>query len=240
MVSARVLGHGFSQDFTVSPGGLTTVTVPNAVVAGTAGAFDGEAREATEALGIHVTSNAEVSVYGPQDLVASSDGFLGLPVDVLGTQYRVLTYPDRLVSEIGVVATVDGTSVTVVPSVALASGSPAGTAVERTLNAGDVLFLPSISNSDSNNDLTGSIITSSQPVAVFAGAGCARIPSASFACNHLVEQLTPTSAWGSDFITAPLGIGDTGRTRPAALRARRVSFSESRSGARRGHRSRAT
>ncbi len=192
--TVQVPGIGFSQNFTVPAGGLTTVIVPNGAVAGTGGAI------ATEPLGIHVTSNTEVSVYGLNDMLETTDGFLGLPVATLGTQYRVLTYNDPTFSEIGVVATANGTVVTVVPSAALIGGTPAGTPVVRTLNAGDVLFLPSIAA----GDLTGSTVTASQPVAVFGAASCALIPTNGFACNHLVEQLPPTSAWGSDFITVPL------------------------------------
>lgn len=192
--TVQVPGLAFSQAFTVAAGGLTTVTVPNGAIVGTGQAISIEAR------GIHVTSNTPVTVYGLNDIEETTDGFLGLPVNVLGTQYRALTYVDRTYSEIGIVATVDGTSVTVVPTAALAGGSPAGTPVVRTLAAGEVLFIPSAADSD----LTGSLVTASQPIAVFGAARCALVPTSSFACNHLVEQLTPIAAWGSDFITVPL------------------------------------
>ncbi len=192
--TVQVPGLGFSQSFSVAAGGLTTVTVPNGAIVGTGEVIS------TEARGVHVTSSTAVTVYGLNDIEETTDGFLGLPVNVLGTQYRALTYVDRTYSQIGIVATVDGTSVTVVPSAALAGGSPAGTPVVRTLAAGEVLFIPSAADSD----LTGSLVTASQPVAVFGAARCALVPTSSFACNHLVEQLTPISAWGSDFITVPL------------------------------------
>ena len=191
--TVQVPGIAFSQSFTVTAGGLTVVTVPNGAIVGTGGAIS------TEALGIHVTSNTPVSVYGLNDIQETTDGFLGLPVNVLGTQYRVLTYVDRTYSELGVVSTVDGTSVTVTPSPP-ADGGVADPPVVRTLAAGEVLFVPS----GGNGDMTGSLVTSSQPVAVFGATRCSFVPPDAFACNHLVEQMTPISAWGSDFITVPL------------------------------------
>ena len=193
--TVQIPGLAFSQNFTVTAGGLTSVTVPIAAVVGTGRVI------ATEALGIHVTSSTAVSVYGLSDIEETADGFLGLPVNVLGTQYRAMSYVDRNFSELGVVATVNGTVVTVVPNAALAAdGGVTGTPVVRTLAAGEVLFVPSATDSD----LTGSLITASQPVAVFGAASCALVPTNAFACNHLIEQLPPISSWGSDFITVPL------------------------------------
>lgn len=49
----------------------------------------------------------------------------------------------------------------------------------------------------SNNDLTDSIVTSGQPVAVFTGHTCTTVFSRY--CNHVFEQLLPVNKWGSEF-----------------------------------------
>ena len=63
-------------------------------------------------------------------------------------------------------------------------------------------------------DLTGSIIKSDKPIAAFGGNKCTNVPIGYYACDHIVEQLTPTSTWGQAFLTVPLATrlnGDTFR-----------------------------
>jgi hypothetical protein len=53
-------------------------------------------------------------------------------------------------------------------------------------------------------DLTGSLITASQPVAVFAGHQCTFVPYFEWACDHLEEMMFPLETWGdSAVMTAP-------------------------------------
>ncbi len=49
-------------------------------------------------------------------------------------------------------------------------------------------------------DLTGTRITASAPVAVFAGHTCAFVPFDKWACDHLEEQLFPLETWGKEFV----------------------------------------
>ena len=42
--------------------------------------------------GIHVTAQDEVTVYGLNRVVATTDAHLGLPTDILGTEYLTLGY----------------------------------------------------------------------------------------------------------------------------------------------------
>lgn len=60
-----------------------------------------------------------------------------------------------------------------------------------------------------NPDVTGSIITSDKPIAVFGGNRCTFVPTQFFACDHLIEQLPPTNTWGREFVTMPLVTGTT-------------------------------
>ena len=49
-------------------------------------------------------------------------------------------------------------------------------------------------------DLTGTVVTSSAPVAVFAGHDCALVPYNRFACDHLEEQLVPDEGLGLRYV----------------------------------------
>jgi hypothetical protein len=61
-------------------------------------------------------------------------------------------------------------------------------------------------------DLSGTIISSTAPIAVFGGHQCANIPQGFTACDHVVEQLTPTTTWGRAFLTMPLATRTRGDT----------------------------
>ncbi len=73
----------------------------------------------------------------------------------------------------------------------------------------------SINTGSAPNDLSGTIVTSDKPIAVFGGHACANIPNgATYYCDHVVEELPPTSTWGKSFVTEPLATrldGDTFR-----------------------------
>src|SRR5207247_11189177 len=63
-------------------------------------------------------------------------------------------------------------------------------------------------------DLSGTLIQSSNPIAVFGGHQCANIPPGSVACDTILEELPPTTAWGKNFVSMPLATrtgGDTFR-----------------------------
>jgi len=203
--TVAVPGLGFSQNFSVTPGAVTTVTVPAGAQLGDGATGNPQNRA------IQVSANDEVSVYGLNRIEFTTDAFLGLPVDVLTTEYVVLAFPYQfLSSQFAVVASEDGTEVTYTPTADTTSGVTAGTATTKTLNKGEAL--PVSSNA---GDLSGSKITSSKPVAVMAGQQCADVPNTTYgACDYLVEQIPGTGTWGKSFLTVPLKTrlnGDTFR-----------------------------
>lgn len=58
-----------------------------------------------------------------------------------------------------------------------------------------------------SSDLTGTVITSSDPIAVFGGSKCTLRGYRDTACDHVEEQLFPFVTWGQSFVaarTAPL------------------------------------
>ena len=59
------------------------------------------------------------------------------------------------------------------------------------------------------DDLTGSIITSDKPLAVFSGHQCGT-PTADGTCDYLVEQLPPHPTYGDLFFMAPFAVRQSG------------------------------
>jgi hypothetical protein len=195
--TVEIPGLGFSSPFTVTANSLTPVTVPVAASDHTNGVVDNK--------GIHVTAQSEVTVYGLNYAPFTTDAYLGLPTDVLGTDYVVLTYSGQSMSEFGIVGTQNGTTVTITQSEA-AAGHPAGTPYTITLNQGETYEVSFA------NDLTGTIITSDKPVGVMGANGCANIPPGYAYCDHINEMIPPTTTWGRKFATVPLKSRTNGDT----------------------------
>lgn len=198
-------GVSWSENFSVTPGTVTTVKVPVEVMLSLGDSGNPEAKA------VHVTAGEEVSVYGLNRLQYTTDAFAALPADVLGKEHIVLAYPSQFqASEFAVVASQDGTDVTYVPTAATTSGVNAGQSKTVTLNQGQAL--PVSSNA---GDLSGTTISSTKPVAVFGGQQCADVPDTGTQyCDHLEEQLPGTGTWGKNFLTVPLKTrlkGDTFR-----------------------------
>ena len=56
----------------------------------------------------------------------------------------------------------------------------------------------------SANDLSGSLIESNKPIAVFSGAECVKIPKSAGSCSYIYSQMTPVSQWGYEYIVPPI------------------------------------
>ncbi|WP_049805137.1 immunoglobulin-like domain-containing protein [Stigmatella aurantiaca] len=203
--TVEIPGIGFSRTFEVVPGQATPVTLP--------GTAQLTASDLVESKGIHVTAGEEIAVYGLNRVKASTDAFLGLPTDILGTDYLALGFKNTGVvngTQFGLVATEDGTVITITPA------AKAGTHEEAvpfsiTLGRGQTYQLKSTQSDEA--DLSGSSIHSNRPIAVFGGHECANIPDGdTYACDHLVEQLPPTTTWGKSFATVPLKSRSNGDT----------------------------
>jgi RHS repeat-associated protein len=210
--TVAIPGIGFSQNFVVHPGVVAQVVLPQSA--------ELQSVNSIEPKGIHVTTLADVTVYGLDHSPFSTDGYLGLPVDVLGTEYITLSYRNGgglAGSLFSMMAVTDGTVVTITPAadtaVVFPGGTPvtlhAGTPYQITLNQGDAYQLV---NLGATADLSGSFISADKPIAVFGGHACTRIPVEVVACDQLVEQLPSIDKWGTSFVTMPLAVRTAGDT----------------------------
>jgi len=202
--TVQVPGVAFSMPFTIPAG--TTVTIPlgnNCFPL---------LSDAVTQLGIHVTSLDPVAVTGFNYQPLATDGYLALPTASEGTSYIALAYKDDLdsyPSEFAVAASQNATTLTITPSITVGI-HPAGVAYTVSMNQGDVYQL--VDGGAYGSDLSGSIITSNQPVGVWGAVYCAQVPPGYFYCNYIVEQLWPISMWGTEFYTVPLATRANGDT----------------------------
>jgi len=171
---------------------------------------------------MHVIANEEVTVYAEAREETSTDAWLVYPTDVLGTDYLVLCYSsdgaygritfftsgitEEYPSQFCVIATQNDTRVTITNS---AGRSPTGVWKEKTvtLQKGQVFLVQAeLRQGVLNDDLTGSRVRASKPVAVIAGVVRTELPridrnNASRDC--LIEQMPPVSTWGLSSIVIP-------------------------------------
>ncbi len=157
----------------------------------------------------HITASAPVAAYdifpygGGASAVAAAT--LLRPSSTFDNNFGVVAPFDKDVlvpsaqRSLALVATQSATTVTINPIGAITAyggvlGSPMGVPVTYTLSAGQELQITQ------DADLTGSIIQSSAPIAVFAGATCMNIDVNDMACDVGHQQLPPIQALGSEYV----------------------------------------
>lgn len=148
-----------------------------------------------------VRSDRSISVQAINTKPNTEDLTLLRPVSTLGTKYFVFTPPSasaKNVKEFAVVAGAKGASISVQLKAAVTfQGNfyPKGSVLTVSLKPYQVAQVQSTA------DLSGSKVTASSPVVVLSGHSCAQKHTN---CNHVVEQLLPTSAWGTHYVVPPL------------------------------------
>lgn len=168
--------------------------------------------------------NEEVTVYAINTLRWSSDGFLALPIDALGREYTIMSYPNTsepgpagqvfntsdFPSQFAVIATQNGTRIQVFPTTSV-NGRGSTAAYTVNLNVGEVYFGQAIESRGfprpdqlAGKDLTGTRIESNLPVVVYGSHQRSNIPwTEAVGRDHLVEQMPPTDHWGTRAMVTP-------------------------------------
>ena len=188
-VTFTVTANGFSFTGTAFNDSSTEVSIPST--------FQVESdSERNKGIYVKAEEESKVVVYGLSHRSGSSDTFLALPCSNLAVEeyeYYAMTYPDtkpKFTSDVLIVGCEDNTLVT----------TPSNTI---TLNKLETYLIQS-------SDSTGMRITSTKPVSFFSNQQCTDIPTNITGCDHLTEQLPPTSTWGTSFYAASLLGRNTG------------------------------
>ena len=165
--------------------------------------------------GIHLmTSSDKVTVIGQSFFSKSGDTFLGLAAtNVCGGEcvYYGISVPRNTLfnkthnSSILVVGTEDNTmmKLTVTQPVTISVSDSTvdlatGMQYSFVINRLQTVLIGSV------DDLTGTKIVTDKPVSVLSGHQCGNVPVNVDYCDHLIEQVPPTTLWGRVYYTAPL------------------------------------
>ncbi|SHG00979.1 PKD domain-containing protein [Pedobacter caeni] len=206
--------------FTISANAIKAILIDPKLL----NVYVGTSDEIEQDKAILITAEKPVVVYSHIFHAARSGATLVLPTKVLGREYYVSAYvqnsyiesPDRnprLVqgySEFTIIGVADHTQVEITPKARERNGRhQAGLTFTKELMKGEIYQY------QSTEDLSGTHIVSvagaaggCQPIAVFSGSSwvgfCSSEVSSTQGGDNLYQQLYPTSAWGKEFMTAPM------------------------------------
>lgn len=165
---------------------------------------------------VHITTDADVAVYAVVRDDRTSDAWLVLPTQSLGTEYRVMSYPSEYAnqlfqlkkypSQFVVVATEDNTEIEIDLNTN-SSRVAAGKHRSVVMNQGDSYLLQAdVSSSKPNDDLTGTRIRATKPIVVLGGHYRAQVPVLGDMASRdmLVEQMQSVDVWGKYYVVPPL------------------------------------
>jgi hypothetical protein len=212
-------GLGITNAFMVAAGAVTNISITSDAMM-----VD---YDTNETYGIHITASRSVSVYALEFDRWASAAFTGYPTTLLGTNYCVMAHASatsesydfgfNMYSQLAVVATADNATVTIIPSATANLDGQYGTnycstnAYTETLQQGQTYQINSLDDADDGgiNDVTGTLVKSDKPIAVFAGADLACVPDDNTPyANPLVQEQLPVDLWG----TQALALSFAGRT----------------------------
>ncbi len=186
---------GVTQNFSVTPGTATQVSLPPDVAL----------NDTLENKGIHIVSNDPVSVIGYNAMSGSADSYLAIPTNALGVRYTVSTIMQHVVgngASLSVVATQDGTNLSIY-------NHPKSAWKYVSLNMGQTYL---IEDNDINEDMSGSLVQSNFPVAVYGSVPYVEILMNCPAPDLIVEEMFPHPAWGKRFMLTDFGGQTNGGT----------------------------
>lgn len=163
----------------------------------------------TKRVGLHVTSTSSISLYAKNYKFKCNDLTLILPSHALGNRYIMQDYPgDPSQSsspgpgaEVGFVATLDNTTLTMVLPCNLTNNSAlAGDTLTVNLMQGESYQL--IANA--SDSFSGMEVTSNgKPFAAFQGNREAHIPAGYGGADLIYEQAVPVDYWGTTHVVVP-------------------------------------
>ncbi len=216
-LSIENIASGFSKSIRFSKNTRTLVALPAIQAEPITLAQNGSmpAESVLSQWAVHCLSSVPISLSCAVQFGNLTESFSCLPTESLGTKYICSSMPDmswihdgelNRPSEITIVAAYNNTSVTVTiggPSATqTVGGLRAGQSKKFELSQGDVLILANPASAK-EADLSGTIVQSSKPVAVFDGNQCANVPETILPCKYIAEQELPTQQWANQ-IPLPL------------------------------------
>ncbi len=210
-VNIQVTG-GSSSKYPITAGQVLNFFVPLAWEVTTSGVVQQK--------GIRVWSNnADLTAYLLSRNPATSDGMYIIPTIGWGKEYVVAGYESLYEgyggfvydypSEFSIIANQDNTICTITPNcdIRMSNGNPDRKAHQQfteILNRGECVQYKVVLASNADDfDVTGSIVTSNNPVGIVGASQCPNIPPEFPYCDHICDMIPPVRTWANTYQTVP-------------------------------------
>lgn len=158
---------------------------------------------------VRVVASDVVSVYSVNRRAFTGDGFIVYPIDVLGKEYYTVSFTQTYHSnsQLAIVATEDATTVTIRLSGTyyreFGDSRQAWGSYTVNMNKYDTYQL------QNSGDLSGTRVTSNQPISVFSGNDRSEVGSGPTK-DHMVSQILPVQSLADYYLTVPTPHRTTG------------------------------
>ncbi|KAK3609844.1 hypothetical protein CHS0354_015030 [Potamilus streckersoni] len=157
--------------------------------------------------GVYITADKPISISVFEDVNngLATEGYLAFPITSISTEYVVASdiSDNRSISQFAIAALENSTIVNItlkttgkvtIYGIKYSSGS----VYSLAMSALDTFQV------QHDYDLTGTLIQSNKPIAVFSGCRCGFGRQPGVTCQHEVEQIIPIRILGQEYITVPL------------------------------------
>ncbi|NJL78239.1 MAG: tandem-95 repeat protein [Richelia sp. RM2_1_2] len=199
-------GNGFNETVTLNSDGFAIVEISS---------NQGMSGTGVNNLGFQITSDDPIQAYFSNRSAQTTDLTIVFEKSSLGTEYVLSSIGSAFGQGFGeggqfsVQATEDNTKIDVT--------LPDGQTFSQIINAGETFKFATGANNNSLGisipfgfDLTGTLIKTTAPAAVFSGHSCTQIGNRP-ACDHIVEQMPPVDVLSNSYIVGEAfknGLGD--------------------------------
>ncbi|XP_067316856.1 IgGFc-binding protein-like [Anolis sagrei] len=188
MVRVTIGKSMYRRTFPLNEGQTVTIKLPNTIELVGTDSFDGT---------VLIEADKDISILSRSRDGTSVGTTVLYPVQQLGTLHYVVTpmgNKENTFKEFVIIAYETPTKINISLTGTVAYKGkvyPSGSKLVADIEAFQAIQF------QSSDDLTGTKVESSEPVAVLTGHSCAQN---NIACDHVVEQILPVSSWGSFFI----------------------------------------
>ncbi|KAG8570023.1 hypothetical protein GDO81_014651 [Engystomops pustulosus] len=191
-VTIEVLGESFRRTLPVRTKTTVSMNVP----------------ESTEIRGsvsfkniVYINATGPISVLSLNSRYRSAETSVVYPLSALGNKYYISTPKTGSSGSSKVVSIIASTKEARIEI--KTKGSVQVNGQRHAANSTFTLTLPAFHGFQmlTSDDMSGSEVTSNNPIAVFCGHTCAQKNTQ---CNHVYEQILPVSSWGAKYLVPPL------------------------------------